>query len=213
MNRKAPVTEENPEIAAIGTVYRAVEKLAPEDQVRVLTYVWEKLKLKSGLGLGKYTGEADDTQGATASEKTSESSRAEEGGLEGISPVAKKWMARNGLNAQALSTIFSLGVDEIDLIAKAIPGTSKRDRMHSVLLLKGIAAYLGSGAARFTYEQVKEACLHYRAYDAPNFATHLKQFSPDVTGDKGTAYTLTPHGLSNATEIVKKMLVSDKTSN
>ena len=84
--------------------------------------------------------------------------------------------------------------------------------MHSVLLLKGIAAYLGSGAARFTHEQLKEACLHYKAYDAANFATSLKSFSAEVSGDKSTAYVLTPRGLSSATDIVKKMLESDKSS-
>ncbi len=50
---------------------------------------------------------------------------------------------RNGLTAKGLSGVFSLGVDEIDLIAKNVPGKSKTDRTHSVLLLKGVAAYLG----------------------------------------------------------------------
>ena len=82
--------------------------------------------------------------------------------------------------------------------------------MHSVLLLKGIASYLGSGATRFTYEQLKEACLHYKAFDAANFAASLKSFSAEVSGEKSTAYVLTPRGLSSATEIVKKMLESSK---
>ena len=84
--------------------------------------------------------------------------------------------------------------------------------MHSVLLLKGIAAYLGSGAPRFTHGQLKEACLHYKAYDRPNFATYLKSFSADVTGDKSTAYALTPRGLSSGTDMLKGMLHPEGTS-
>src|ERR1700731_4194300 len=91
----------------------------------------------------------------------------------GISPLARKWMTRNGLGAQSLTSLFSLGADEIDLVARTVPGKSKRERMRSVLLLKVIAAYLSNGAARVTHEQVKEACLHYDAYDSPNHAKYL----------------------------------------
>ncbi len=215
MNGKKNVTEHEPEIAAIGTVYRALEILAPEAQVRVLTYVWCKLKINAPMPA---CGDVTQANGPEVTSETgvgqgsTEDQKVEESGLEGISPVAKKWITRNGLKAQALSAIFSLGDDEIDLIAKVVPGKSKRDRMHSVSLLKGIAAYLGSGAARITHEQLKEACLHYNAYDAANFAAYLKSFAAKITGDKSTAYVLTPRGLSGATGIVRVMLGSEKPS-
>jgi hypothetical protein len=215
MDSKKEATEEEPEIAAIGTVYRALEKLAPDARARVLAYVQGKFKINAATAEKNDAGQSRDPENASEStvlEDSPEGTKAEDDGLEGISPVAKKWMIRNGLNAKSLSPIFSLGGDEIDLIAKSIPGSSKRERMHSVLLLKGIAAYLGSGAARFTHEQLKEACLHYKAYDAANFAAHLKSFSADASGDKSTAYVLTPRGLSGATEILKRMLGSDKPS-
>ncbi len=63
------------------------------------------------------------------------------------SPVAQKWMRRNGLQAEHLSSIFSLGGDEIDVVAKSVPGKSTKARMHNVFLLKGVAAYLAGGAA------------------------------------------------------------------
>ncbi len=80
--------------------------------------------------------------------------------------------------------------------------------MHSVFLLRGIAAYLGTGAARFTHEQMKEACLHYDAFDAGNFAVYFKSLSGEVAGTKGTGYTRTPRGLANATEVVKSLIQS-----
>jgi hypothetical protein len=115
-------------------------------------------------------------------------------------------MVRNDVTASGLKKIFSLGVDQIDLVSKAIPGSSKREKMHNILLLQGLAGYLGTGVARFTYDQLKEACLHYRAFDSVNAATYLKDFSADAGGDKSTGYALTGRGLANATELVKSML-------
>jgi hypothetical protein len=114
-------------------------------------------------------------------------------------------MVRNGLQAKQLSSIFSLGVDEIDLVARSVPGKRKAEKLHSILLLKGLAAYLGSGVARFTHEQLKEACLDYDAYDPSNFAAVLKRLSSEVSGDKEKGYVLTARGLTRATEMVKKM--------
>lgn len=126
--------------------------------------------------------------------------------LDGISPIAQKWMRRNGLAVDRLSKFFSLGVDEIDFVAKTVPGKTKKDRMHSVFLLKGIAAYLGSGVARVSHEQIKEACLHYDAWDAGNFAANLKTFTADISGTKEAGYTLTARGLTSATETIKSLL-------
>jgi hypothetical protein len=209
MSKENEVTEVNPEITAISVVYETVRKLEPEVQARVLNYVARMLKIDLRLSedeLSRPPGTAfEHASGEKPAEGTGEGAKAKNG-LEGISPVAQKWMTRNGLSASAISGIFSLGGDEIDLIAKEIPGKSKRDRMHSVVLLKGVAAYLGSGAARFTHQQFKEACLHYKAFDSANFATYMKDFGNEVTGDKSTAYTLNARGLASATEMVKGML-------
>lgn len=206
-------TGHNAEIAAISSVHEALEGLSPEAQSRVLSYVAGILKLDLQLAQSEQAAQQLRSQ-PVSSDVISKPGAAENapssgGGFEGISPVAKKWMARNDLRPQALATIFSLGGDEIDLIAKTIPGTTRKDRMHSVLLLMGIAEYLGSGAARFTHEQLKETCLHYKAYDANNFATHLKSFSAEVSGDKSTAYVLTARGMSSATDLVNQITGSD----
>jgi hypothetical protein len=213
MNKQKHSTELNPEIAAVNIVYEALKTLDPEIQRRVLEYAARMLKISVPAGEPESTRypEREEPREEKSIEAASGSVKTDEGGNEGISPVAQKWMTRNGITASAISTIFSIGGDEIDLIAKAIPGKSKRDRMHSVLLLKGIASYLASGAARFTHEQLKEACLHYKAYDGPNFARYLKEFAADVTGEKSTSYVLTPRGLSNATDTLKRMLEPTKT--
>jgi hypothetical protein len=206
---KKQMPEPDPEIAAIGAVYRALGELGPEAQARVLNYVSSKLKIEVPIvqpDEAPFQAQHEDAQDAVESHVTAEDSGAAGVGLEGISPVARRWMTRNGLQPQALATIFSLGVDEIDLVAKTVPGKNKKEKMHNVFLLKGIAAYIGTGAPRFTHEQLKETCLHYQAYDSANFAAYLKTFSSEASGDKRTGYTLTPRGLTNATELVKKIL-------
>ena len=204
-------TDTDPEIVAIGEVYTALRGLEPEAQARVLAYVTRKLKVSVQVD------EEEIAPGGKLRPPAAENpvsglgvhvDSEPEDELEGISPTAKKWMIRNGLNSGQLSGIFSLGVDEIDLVAKSVPGSSKRERMRSVFLLKGLAAYIGTGAARFTHEQMKEACLHYDAFDAANFAANFKTLTSEVTGDKNAGYSLTTRGLTNATEIVKGMLQS-----
>jgi hypothetical protein len=43
-----------------------------------------------------------------------------------------------------------------------------------------------------------------RIYGA-NFTKHLKDLAADVSGAKGSGYTLTPRGLAAATALVKQM--------
>jgi hypothetical protein len=196
------------EINAISTVYAALKGLQPDAQERVLTYVAGKLKIQAPALHTR--NDRLETQGETTDPPVREDAAEKEVGdaLEGVSPVARKWMARNGLQASKIGSVFSLGGDEIDLIATTVPGTNKKERMRSVFLLKGVASYLATGAARFTHEQMKDACVHYDAFDAANFASNLKSLSSEVTGSKAEGYALNPRGLAAATEMVKSLTKS-----
>jgi hypothetical protein len=199
----------DPEVAAINAVLLALKNLEPTIQQNVIDYAIRRFNLPFGplQQPAQYAlpREAISTEPGVELSRTAENYPSDNG-LDGISPVARKWISRSGLSTGDLSKLFSLGIDEIDLVAKRVPGDNKKDRMRSVTLLKGIASYLGTGVARVTHEQVKEACLHYDAYDSANFATHLKKFAAEVGGTKESGYTLTPRGLSAATELVKEML-------
>jgi hypothetical protein len=200
------VNEQDPEITAMGSVYAALRDLDRDAQVRVLSWASQKLGIKfknesNNSEIRKAMGPNDDS----INHETTEDKDDESDDLDEISPVAKKWMIRNGLDAKSLSIVYSLGVGEIDLVAKTVPGKSKREKMHSVFLLQGIAAYLSNGAPRFTHEQMKETCLHYDAFDATNFASNFKSLLGDVSGSKDTGYVLTARGLANATELIKTM--------
>lgn len=209
-NNVKTTPEQDEEIGAIGAVYIALRDLDGSAQQRVIDYVRRKLNVPDI---------SDDFRDDRRDEPdTSEMERGEQrqsgeqmdDDLEGVSPVAIKWMKRSGLEASKLSAIFSIGGDEIDLVVKKVPGNSNRARAHSVFLLKGIAAYLAGGAARFTHEQVKETCLHYDAYDSANFAKYIKEFGAEVSGSKETGYTLTARGLAAATQVIQELTGAKK---
>ncbi len=185
-------------------------------QSRVIEYVLKKLDLTLQTASHERTEERRSDEIPSGSHEDQSNSQNEthkdsSDEFAGISPVAQRWIQRNGLRAEQLSSIFSLGGDEIDLVANKVPGKSSRAKMRSVFLLKGVAAYLGGGAARFAHDKVKETCVHYDAYDRPNFAKHLKEFAAEISGSKESGYTLTPRGLTNAAGVVKEMLGLNKT--
>ena len=201
-------TDPKQEIAAIGAVYEALKGLDAAVQRRVLEYVAKMLGINNTASDPEPLRRTSDEQPQTPSLPPPTAGSEEEGESEGVSAVALKWMRRSGLTSTGLSLLFSLGVDEIDLVAKKVPGETKKDRMRSVLLLKGIAAYLGTGVARVTHEQLKEACVHYDAYDSPNFAKHLTSFAAEASGTKSAGYTLTARGITSATEMIKSLVTA-----
>lgn len=199
----------DPEISAISQVYSTLKVLQPEAQLRVLKYVSDKLNLKmpSGSAHERETEVTQEHQENPPQEHEAANRRSDlqDEDSDGVSPAGRKWIIRNGLSVDELSSIFSIGGEEIDLVVKKVPGESKSKRMRSVFLLKGLASYLGSGAARFAHKDVKETALHYDAFDAGNFAVHFRSLAGEVSGSKETGYTLTARGISAAAEIVKKM--------
>lgn len=198
------------EMEAMKAVYAALSTLEPAGQTWVLRCVSERLGLSDSP---TPRSERTEFEAGRASESPSRNaappSPPDDNDGNGINQVAAKWLRRIGLDALAISDVFSFG-DEIDLIAKKVPGSNKKERMRSVILLKGVAAYLATGAARVQHAAVKEACTHYDAHDASNFATHLSSFAKEVGGSKESGFTLTPAGLAAAAEIIKNMVAGAK---
>ena len=96
--------------------------------------------------------------------------------------MAQKWMTRNGLSSSQLSSLYSLGIDDIDLVADKVPGKTLKQRLRNVVLLKGVASYLGTGAPRVDHTKLKEAASHYDADTGSNMATHMKGMARDTAG-------------------------------
>lgn len=214
MNKTEKNSPPDKEIKAIGVVYDALRQLDADGQQRVIDYVSRKLNLVTPAVVSapkrNIQEEAGPVEDRSVRQNETGSHGVGEDGLEGVSPIAQKWIRRSGLDAGRLSSVFSLGVDEIDLVAKSVPGKSVRARMLNVTLLKGVAAYLSGGVARVNLAQLKDACTHYDAFDTNNFYKHLKNFAADISGSKEMGYTLTARGFTNATTLIKQMTEKQK---
>jgi hypothetical protein len=190
------------EIAAISQVYAALRELDNSSRQRVLNYVSNALGIQSPRTEDRVVS-ADTPRTLPAVE---EAETADSENEDGINAVAQRWIKRSGLAIDGLSSIFSVGGDDIDLITETVPGDTKKERMHSVFLLKAMASYLASGAARTSHDSAKEACMHYDAYDPANFSAYLKSFASEIGGDKKAGYTLNARGLTAATNLIKTMI-------
>jgi len=215
MNKNEKNSPSDMQVKAIGVVYDALRQLDADGQQRVTDCVSKILNLAAPAAVSAPKRNIQDEEAEIVEEKPArqndtDSHGAAEDGLEGISPIAQKWIRRSGLDAAKLSSVFSLGVDEIDLVAKSVPGKSVRARMLNVALLKGIASYLSGGVARINLAQLKGACTHYDAFDENNFYKHLKDFAPELSGNKETGYTLTARGFTDATSLIKQMTEKQK---
>ena len=115
-------------------------------------------------------------------------------------------MRRTGLPGDKLSALFSLGVDEIDLVAKSVPGQNTKEKLRSLILLLGIASYLGTGVARTDYSKLKLAMQHYGIDPGKNMSTYLKDFAPESSGSVSGGFALTARGMNSATELIKEMV-------
>ena len=200
-------TQPDLEIESIAVIYSTLTALPPDAQRRVLDYVVAKLGLATQQSFSRTRNLQQQGEQSSASRVTTDPGElavAQE--AEGISPSGRKWMVRSELDSNQLGAIFSIGGEDIDLIAKQVPGKTTKDRMRSVFLLKGIASYLSTGAPRITHGPVREACSHYDAFDTKHFAKYLKSFSTEISGSKATGYSLTSRGLAEATELVKGMV-------
>ena len=215
----------DPELVALTNVCAALNDIDDESKLRVLEYAIKKfnldIRLPSAIVVTQPQSPIYNPQPHAIAHSSAPSLPTEEllGSEEspddfddddiGISPVAIKWMKRNSLTMDQLGHLFSLGVDEIDLVASSVPGSSKNQRTRSVILLKGMAAYLGSGAARISAEQIKTTLLHYDAYDPPNHAKYIRGLASEVSGNKKSGYTLTVRGMTSATEIIQSLVQTE----
>jgi hypothetical protein len=205
--------DDDPEFRAMQRVHAALAPLQAEARQRVLDYVIRRLSMKAAPGAEPFQRErpAASREAAAEPEVLSQEESADEPideSLDGISPVALKWMRRSGFTSEQLGSIFSLGIDDIDLITKTIPGRGKGSRMQNILRLKGIARYLASGVARVSHDEFNDACSHYNAHDVPHFSENMRKLGGEISGTKETGYQLTAKGLTAATALIKEMVAN-----
>lgn len=190
------------EIEAIGKLYEILKNLPNQSVERVLSYmcrVFLKDTVKALGGMDKHNCNFENQNLSKAPIQDENESHNE------MNPIAVKWLKRNSVSIEELSLTFSVGLDEYDIVAKKIPGKSKKEKTKIIFLLMGAASYLKNGTLKFSHENAKETCQHYDAWDTDNFSTYLKTYVGEVSGNKSSGYILTARGLASATELIKQI--------
>ena len=115
------------------SAHDALSDLEPAAQRRVLEYVSGMLGLPFPSG-------GDERRSAPDNQNIFRLLRRRLGIAKPKITRASAPLRSNGLRERSRCvdsfSFFSLGADEIDLVAKKLPGNNKKERMHSVLLLK-----------------------------------------------------------------------------
>ncbi len=200
------------ELAAMAKVLAALKHLEPPVQQSVIEWAVRRFNLKSPFANTVQPPPPEDFPDLSEASKRHrivtqpEPEHTQKGGeIEGVNIVAQKWIKRSGLSEDQISKLFSLGVDDIDVVAKSVPGKKKIERLKNVLLLQGVAAYLSSGVARVDWSKLKESASHYDADAGGNFPAYLKSFGAEASGSVATGFTLTSRGLNEAKELIAQM--------
>jgi hypothetical protein len=113
----------------------------------------------------------------------------------------------HGLSQEAILKVFAVGesgdvsIEVTDLKTKK---TSRQQRR--LALLVGLRHQLMEGSFDVPTEELREMCVTYSAYDAPNFATNLKNAKAIFAGYKfGGTNKLSPRGKAEAATLIKEL--------
>ena len=171
-------------LAAASKLVEVLSDLSPEERQRVISAAQVSL------------GQPELAQSATAA--------ASQGASTGSLPKkAAQWLAQNAISREQIDGVFSIEADSVELIARRLPGKSKRQQTVETYLLCGLRSLLQSGESRFADEEARQLCRSVGCYDGANHNNYTKAFDNLVHGTKDSGWTLTVPGLNRAAEIVK----------
>ena len=124
---------------------------------------------------------------------------------EGISTKASGWMKKYGIGADQLGHVFTVSVEEVDVIAASLPGGSKRQKTLEAYVLCGLRSFIHGGEGRFDDKEARALCLKLGCYDPANHSNYMKAFSNLITGSKDIGWRITNPGFERAAQIVKQL--------
>jgi hypothetical protein len=131
-------------------------------------------------------------------------------GLGGVPDAVKPFLTANAITTEILEKVFHPTGPGAQLLASAIPGNGKANRLVSLSLLLCVKQALESGNFTCTLKELRELAVHYDCYDSPNFSKTLKAnknyYKPR---DKGADLELSGPGNKKAGEIIKSIAASE----
>ena len=103
-----------------------------------------------------------------------------------------------------ISRVYHLDGNSYRIIVKDLKEKTNSKKQVKLALLLGIGGLLASGQPVFSKERLIEACREYGAYDAPNFASHMKK-QRDMFISHGNDWSLTVPAQQRAAEAIKEL--------
>jgi hypothetical protein len=180
---------------AVGRIFVVLEALSAEERRRAVQAVLTMLGEGSPApGTGMMAPSVLPSASSPMSEETSLN----------LGPKASSWVSRYQLTAAELGTVFHMMNGQAEVIASAVPGTTKKERTVSCYLLAGIAALLARDAADFTEKDAIALCRHLSAYDRNNHTTNRHAVGNRMTGSREGGFLLTAPGLAAAADVVRQ---------
>jgi len=104
----------------------------------------------------------------------------------------------------SISRVYHLDGDSYRIIVKDLREKTSSKKQVKLALLLGVGSLLTAGQPVFTKDSLIEACREYGAYDAPNFASHMKK-QRDMFIAQGNEWSLTVPAQQRAAEAIKEL--------
>ena len=104
----------------------------------------------------------------------------------------------------SISRVYHLDGDSYRIIVKDLKEKTNSKKQVKLALLLGVGGLLAGGQPMFSKERLIEVCREYGAYDAPNFASHMKK-QRDMFIAHGNDWSLTVPAQQRAAEAIKEL--------
>ena len=156
---------------------------------------------QNGYGNGHSNGEAASTQSNGTLAKGSYT------GLDGQQTTGERgaiFLDQHQLPGASISRVYHLDGNSYRIIVKDLKERTNSKKQVKLALLLGVGGLLAGGQPVFSKERLIEACREYGAYDAPNFASHMKK-QRDMFIAQGNEWSLTVPAQQRAAEAIKEL--------
>ncbi len=127
-------------------------------------------------------------------------------GLSGQQPSERGpiFLDQHQIPEPSISRVYHLDGDSYRIIVKDLKEKTNSKKQVKLALLLGVGGLLAGGQPVFSKERLIEVCREYGAYDAPNFASHMKK-QRDMFISQGNDWSLTVPAQQRAAEAIKEL--------
>ena len=114
------------------------------------------------------------------------------------------FLEQHQIPSASITRVYHLDGGSYRIIVKDLKEKTNSKKQVKLALLLGVGGLLAGGQPVFSKERLIEVCREYGAYDAPNFASHMKK-QRDMFIAQGNEWSLTVPAQQRAAEAIKEL--------